>query len=88
MDNLQTLCRKCNSSKGGVKRRPFVYDPNAGDPIRDRTVRIRDSVWSAVAQRVEDSGKRGLSMSVWVERAIEEAMKREARAEARRVGVR
>lgn len=56
----------------------------AEDPIRARTVRLRDSTWDFVRSRVDGSDERGLTYSLWIERLILRERDRLARAEARR----
>lgn len=56
----------------------------SGDPVKARTVRLKDSTWDGVGAQVAVSDERNMSMSLWIERAIVEKLDRLARAQARR----
>lgn len=61
-----------------------VKDIEAADPVKARTVRLKDSTWDGVGEQVAVSDERNMSMSLWIERAIERELDRLARAQARR----
>jgi hypothetical protein len=54
------------------------------DPVKARTVRLKDSDWEWVWEQVGVSDERNMSVSLWFERLIARERERVARAEARR----
>jgi hypothetical protein len=75
LSNLQTLCKRCNSAKGGIRATRLTAIPEGEeDQIRQRTIHLLDSVYVAAAWAAK---RERYSTSSWISEAIVDRLKRD-----------